>query len=102
MLSLNVHGGALVANYPFDDSDELPRGAGKKRFASSYSDDNDVFQHISSIYAQAHPTMHLGHSCANDEIGKAENLQKTMQVIFQPFSMALFFVAYTNKVALDL
>ena len=82
MLSLNVHGGALVANYPFDDSDELPRGSfGKKRAAPSYSDDTDVFQHVASIYAQAHPTMHLGRGCQNDEIGKAENLQKTLQVI---------------------
>jgi carboxypeptidase D len=40
VLSLNVHGGALVANYPFDDSP----APGRKRRSYSASDDDDVFR----------------------------------------------------------
>ena len=52
VLGANLHGGSLVANYPYDDS---PTGD------SSYSKspDDDVFRFLASTYARAHPTMHL-------------------------------------------
>ena len=45
VLSLNLHGGAVVANYPFDNSAKNP-GAGRRKRSTkpSITDDDDVFQ----------------------------------------------------------
>lgn len=56
VLSVNLHGGALVANYPYDDS---PTGEDKY----SKSPDDVLFRHLSSVYAIAHPMMHYGNGC---------------------------------------
>ena len=52
VLGANLHGGSLVANYPFDDS---PSGDN----SYSKSPDDDVFKFLASTYAQTHPLMHL-------------------------------------------
>lgn len=57
VLSANLHGGALVANYPFDDN------AQQKTGVYSPSTDNDVFLILSKTYANAHRTMKLGQPC---------------------------------------
>ncbi|XP_071520920.1 carboxypeptidase D-like isoform X5 [Panulirus ornatus] len=88
VLSANLHGGALVASYPFDNSPnttldwtELLRilnasqgedGREEVDFRSvfqqytstpSLTPDEDVFKHISSVYSFNHGTMHLGLPC---------------------------------------
>ncbi|KAJ8917801.1 hypothetical protein NQ315_010707 [Exocentrus adspersus] len=66
ILSAALHGGALVANYPFDSlrviwSDD--------RVVESPTPDNDVFRHLAMVYSQNHLTMHksmdrhLGEKC---------------------------------------
>jgi len=58
VLSANLHGGALVANYPYDD--------GPKNLAfnvANLSPDNEVFRMLTLIYSNAHPRMHLGQPC---------------------------------------
>ncbi|XP_012529985.1 carboxypeptidase D [Monomorium pharaonis] len=58
VLSANLHGGALVANYPYDD--------GPDNMASNVanlSPDNDVFRMLALTYSNAHPHMHLGQPC---------------------------------------
>lgn len=56
VLSVNLHGGALVANYPFDDS---PTGEDKY----TRSPDDALFRHLTTVYSDAHPMMHYGNGC---------------------------------------
>lgn len=57
VLSANLHGGSLVANYPWDDST-----SGK--IAYSPTPDNLVFVKLAYVYARAHPSMwHSGFRC---------------------------------------
>lgn len=55
VLSANLHGGALVANYPYDN--------GPRKFTANLSPDNDVFKMLALTYSNAHPRMHLGKPC---------------------------------------
>ncbi|XP_011871567.1 PREDICTED: carboxypeptidase D-like [Vollenhovia emeryi] len=69
VLSANLHGGALVANYPYDDGppDSRPDNV------ANPSPDNDVFRMLALTYSNAHPRMHLGQPCPpilNDVYGK--------------------------------
>lgn len=56
VLSANIHGGALVVNYPYDNS---------KDTSDIYTAtlDDDIFVQLALSYSQVHPTMHLGKSC---------------------------------------
>lgn len=59
VLSANLHGGALVASYPYDNSNggsELVGGA-------SVSPDDDVFNHLANVYSHNHASMHHGGQC---------------------------------------
>ncbi|XP_054480553.1 carboxypeptidase M [Anoplopoma fimbria] len=61
VLSANLHGGALVASYPYDNSNrdgELVGGA-------SVTPDNDVFVHLSKVYSHSHASMHRGNICGD-------------------------------------
>ena len=46
VLSANIHGGALVANYPYDEN-----APGEKKLEPNYTPDNKVFQMLSHSYA---------------------------------------------------
>lgn len=60
VVSANFHGGALVANYPFDDTlDGSP-----KKYTSS--PDDATFRHLAQTYASSHPRMKEGESCGDD------------------------------------
>ncbi|XP_061570448.1 carboxypeptidase M isoform X2 [Cololabis saira] len=59
VLSANLHGGALVASYPYDNSNrgiELVGGA-------SMTPDDDVFVHLAKLYSHHHASMHEGDRC---------------------------------------
>ncbi|TWW64908.1 carboxypeptidase M [Takifugu flavidus] len=61
VLSANLHGGALVASYPYDNSNggsELVGGA-------SVSPDDDVFVHLAKVYSYNHASMHRGDGCGD-------------------------------------
>ena len=45
VLSVSLHGGALVVNYPFDNNKEMTKNETK-------CPDNDVFRHLSLIYSK--------------------------------------------------
>ncbi|GFR94190.1 carboxypeptidase D-like [Elysia marginata] len=58
VLSANLHGGSLVANYPFDSS--------RLHYAQGYysaTPDDATFVSLAKAYASAHPTMPLGYQC---------------------------------------
>lgn len=57
VLSANLHGGALVANYPYDS------GPDSVSNTANLSPDNDVFKMLASTYSNSHPRMHLGEPC---------------------------------------
>lgn len=70
VLSANLHGGALVANYPYDD------GPTEDWTKENLSPDNKVFKMISLIYSNTHPRMHLGEGCPDPEgLGRKGVLQ---------------------------
>lgn len=61
VLSANLHGGTVVASYPFDDSSSHQ----EEGFYSKSADD-DLFRYLALVYSQNHPTMKLGKpNCTN-------------------------------------
>ncbi|CAH1715999.1 unnamed protein product [Aphis gossypii] len=93
VMSLSLHGGALVANFPYDGSpDSIPgklqklnetlkivdvfelyeifRNGSNFNYDSkdweSLTPDDDVFRFLAKQYADLHPTMHNGLSCEED------------------------------------
>ena len=62
VLSGNLHGGSVVATYPFDDS---PNGSPWRNVYSAAPDD-EVFKHLASLYASNHGTMSRGNVCPGD------------------------------------
>lgn len=61
VLSANLHGGALVASYPFDN---IPQNTRFRTFGSpSVTPDDEVFRHLAETYSFNHKNMYLGTSC---------------------------------------
>uniref|UniRef100_A0A8C5R157 Carboxypeptidase M n=1 Tax=Leptobrachium leishanense TaxID=445787 RepID=A0A8C5R157_9ANUR len=54
VLSANLHGGALVASYPYDNANKTTNGI---------SPDNDVFLYLAQLYAKKHTSMYQGNIC---------------------------------------
>ncbi|KAH8345094.1 hypothetical protein KR059_004901, partial [Drosophila kikkawai] len=70
VLSANLHGGSLVANYPYDDNENdfndpfmRLRNSSINGRKPNPTEDNALFRHLAGVYAKAHPTMHLGQPC---------------------------------------
>lgn len=61
VLSANLHGGSVVASYPFDDSEN------HKRHFYSASPDDAQFINLSHVYANNHKTMQNGQVCKGDD-----------------------------------
>ncbi|XP_062957668.1 carboxypeptidase N catalytic chain [Cynocephalus volans] len=63
VLSANLHGGAVVANYPYDKSLEHRfRGF---RSTNTPTPDDKLFQKLAKIYSYAHGWMHRGWNCGD-------------------------------------
>lgn len=57
VLSGNLHGGAVVASYPYDS------GIPKACCIESKSPDDDLFKYLAHVYADNHPQMRAGDAC---------------------------------------
>ncbi|KAB0393977.1 hypothetical protein E2I00_009421 [Balaenoptera physalus] len=64
VLSANLHGGAVVANYPYDKSLEH-RVRGFRRTANTPTPDDTLFQKLAKVYSYAHGWMHQGWNCGD-------------------------------------
>lgn len=53
VLSASLHGGTLVAHYPYDSHSQ-------GRLIPNPTPDEDVFRYLASSYANLHPSMHYG------------------------------------------
>ena len=62
VLSANLHGGSLVANYPYDSNNKT----WNKRVMTATPDD-EVFKEVSLAYSMAHTKMHEGTPCQGGE-----------------------------------
>ena len=61
VLSANLHGGAVVASYPFDDS-----ATHKKSDLTRQSPDDALFKNLAIVYSTNHATMHTSNVCPGD------------------------------------
>ncbi|XP_005856670.1 PREDICTED: carboxypeptidase M [Myotis brandtii] len=61
VLSANLHGGALVASYPFDNG----VSATGTLHSRSLTPDDDVFQYLANAYASKNVNMKKGDQCKN-------------------------------------
>ncbi|XP_009998432.1 PREDICTED: carboxypeptidase N catalytic chain [Chaetura pelagica] len=57
VLSANLHGGAVVANYPYDKS--------HRRTVNTPTPDDKLFQKLAKTYSYAHGWMHRGWNCGD-------------------------------------
>ncbi|KAM4636443.1 carboxypeptidase N catalytic chain [Discoglossus pictus] len=64
VLSANLHGGAVVANYPYDKSKELKSRGYRRNFYTATPDDN-LFKKLAKRYSYAHGWMHHGWNCGD-------------------------------------
>lgn len=63
VLSANLHGGALVANYPFDDSAKDFRADNDPKTEKNPTEEDAIFRHLANTYSSAHRTMYQGKPC---------------------------------------
>ncbi|XP_066476221.1 carboxypeptidase N catalytic chain [Tiliqua scincoides] len=64
VLSANLHGGAIVANYPYDKFQEQ-RSRGAWQATSSPTPDDALFKKLAKGYSYAHGWMHRGMNCGD-------------------------------------
>ncbi|KAL1481186.1 hypothetical protein MTO96_015769 [Rhipicephalus appendiculatus] len=67
VLAANLHGGALVASYPYDHH-ELLISEHRTEFQHSPTPDDDVLRHLAEVYSFNHARMHRGEPCPTNQL----------------------------------
>lgn len=67
VLAATLHGGALVASYPYDHARSYIRGF-EANSQSSPTADDDVLRHLAEVYSFNHARMHLGEPCPSNQL----------------------------------
>jgi hypothetical protein len=93
VLSANIHAGAVVASYPFDDSAHHRQGT------YSTAPDDDFFKYVSKIYANSHRFMSRGKFCGDNFRGGITNGAKWYDV---PGGMQASAMAWLRPLRLNL
>lgn len=65
VLSANLHGGTVVASYPYDDT-----AAHNRQGHYSKSEEDGLFRHLALVYSQNHPVMKTGEPNCPDAQGE--------------------------------
>lgn len=63
VLSGNLHGGTVVASYPFDDS-----STHDQQGHYSQTEDDSLFRYLALVYSQNHPVMRIGKPNCSDSM----------------------------------
>jgi len=63
ILSASLHGGALVASYPFDNKDDDGVLTSVRGYQPSLTPDDDTFHHLATTYSFAHRKMSYAEPC---------------------------------------
>lgn len=69
VLSANLHGGALVASYPYDNSPNSLYNSFNSPSHNSPTPDDDLFRHLAQTYSFNHGTMYNGAPCPDGTPG---------------------------------
>lgn len=64
VLSGNLHGGSVVASYPFDDS-----ASHQEQGRYSQTEDDGLFRYLAQVYSRNHPIMRTGQPNCSDSVG---------------------------------
>ena len=94
VLSGNLHGGSVVASYPFDDS-----ASHQRQGHYSQSEDDSLFRYLALVFSQNHPVMRTGEpNCpeAPEEIFK-DGITNGAQWYDVPGKIYLFFFFLNAK-----
>ena len=85
VLSGNIHGGALVGSYPFDNT---PNSIFSSVLSSpSLTPDDDTFKHLAATYSLNHGRMYLGDPCkVRSRIVEISPEESITQPFFQLFA----------------
>ena len=81
MLSGNIHGGALVASYPFDNT---PNSILSSVLSTpSLTPDDDVFKHLAGVYSFNHGRMFAGEACKVTSSAPSITGSKYLSIFFR-------------------
>ncbi|XP_049517657.1 carboxypeptidase M-like [Dermacentor silvarum] len=69
VLAASLHGGVLVASYPYDHAASCLDGKYETGPKASLTSDDDVFRHLARVYSFNHARMHLGETCTYNGVG---------------------------------
>ena len=97
VLSANLHGGSLVANYPYDSN---PEG----RRVNSPSPDNALFKTLAKTYSFAHKKMHLAEPCPGERETFRDGITNGNFCIFDShrnYNLLLVFLVKTQSAVLN-